>query len=144
MKYTLRTACLLTVLVVSSMASAESESRWKLPKVNPKKKEGRASAPVWNNSNLPGLGLAEEKLSIAERLTSGPKRFVGKTRKWLTPWKTESNVGATFRLGNDTATALKSKRDRWRPLSWFRPKEPELPAPMTAHEFLGRKAPGFK
>ena len=142
MKYALRSACLFTVLFLPAVTSAQNESRWKMQKLNPFKKDKPAVSIPWQRSKLPQLGRLEKKPSMVERLTSGPKKFAGQTKKWLTPWKSDSKPGPVFRPENGTRTTLKSKKDRWKLFSWFQKKESELPAPMSVHEFIAQQRPG--
>jgi hypothetical protein len=139
----------LTLLIgIAPALTAENasgqESSWKLPRLNPFKRDsGTTKAPtnLSKGLRLPRLPRSFSKPVTANRLIEGPRNILTKTKDLVTPWKKTSPAGSRLRSAAGVRAARK-KPARWSPLAWFSRPETK-PPPMTAHDFIARQAPGF-
>lgn len=131
-------------LALTAENSSGQESSWKLPKLNPFKWNSattKATADSSGKFSLPRLPRSFSKPPNANRLVKGPRRLLTKTKDLMTPWNKTSFADSRLRSAAGVRTSRK-KSDRWNPLAWFRRQETK-PAPITAHDFIARQAPGF-
>lgn len=139
----------LTLLIgIAPALTAENasgqESSWKLPRLNPFKRDsGTTKAPtnLSKGLRLPRLPQSFSKPVSANRLIEGPRNILAKTKDLMTPWKKNSPSRSRLRSAAGVRAARK-KSNRWNPLAWFRRPETK-PPPVTAHDFIARQAPGF-
>ena len=125
--------CLIVSMMVPQLAwGQQKDSFWKIPKLNPFKKEKRSppSFPWGNTKNKP---------SMSQRITKRPKKIFSKTKDMVTPWKSDRKSSPRLRSNRDTRLGLRSNADRWKPLSRWRDGSSDVNNPTTPQDFIASR-----
>ena len=139
MHRTLHLACIVIALSIPSLVFGQQKgSFWKMPKLNPFKKEDRSQRP------LPWANATQKKSSMGQRFAKRPKKLMAKTKDMMTPWKSKAKSSPRIRPSRpsrDSRLALRSKRDAWNPFSRWRGETAQRDRPTTPQEFIASRRP---
>ena len=148
--FRLVSACMLLAVL---SCPARAESNWKLPNLNPFAKKPATSARPKKTSRfkmpdlLPSWGEKKARRSSEpstwNKITTGTKKFAGKTADVLTPWDTAAEKKAKNSSINDRFSFNKPARKKEKKslfASWL-PKKEEPKRPRSVAEFLKQPRP---
>lgn len=151
------------LLLLSTPLAAQAEFPWKLPNLNPfKKDESVRKAPVRKSNKSDGaFGLklpfwnSKKKIvhkptakrkgkSTFAKMNESTKEFFAKTKDVLTPWDNDPNIDSSRQLSSTRRqTAKKENKSSFFDMVKFKSKEEPRPKPMTPQEFLSQDRPDF-
>ncbi len=134
----LQLACILMVLTIPSLASAQQKKSFlKIPRLKSfKQKSG-------SQLSLPRIGGKKSDRALGKRITKGPKKVLTKTKDVITPWKSNARKSTRLRSSRESRLALRSNKNRWKPLSRWRGSGANRDRPTTPQEFIARRQPEF-
>jgi hypothetical protein len=151
----------IAVVLVSACAAnrpVQAEDGWKFPNLNPFKKSDdtgssgkkKASAKLsdkphgsswkwWGSTNNSSTSRTSEP-STWDKMSSGTKSLMTKTKSAITPWKTEEATTKRSATGtNRLVSKKKQEKSSWLP-TWKTEKEPS-DGPRTLSDWVGLPKP---